>query len=772
MRGNKRKAKKTTGKRKVCLYAAAVLLVLIASFIEMSYETFDLQKIAPYMYSVECGKYPYAVAELALENDWLKLSASCCSTIKKGGIAGRNLDWLYDDEAEFVVTTPRTDDRYATLGVASLTGIRDGSIGEYTNLPMLYLLPFFTVDGINENGLFVSVNEVPAGDAGYTTGTNPGAERLCTAIAARYVLDYAADVEEAVALLAQRDLYSCSMDGELYEVHLLIADRDKTVVIEFVDNEMVVVEDACVMTNFYLSLDGYTDHAEGVERYEILTEGYEALDGIESFRTLLSQVWYSGLYDEDTSPAWRSECYGEYVSPDGEEFTIRSDLRDFPGLWEDVRAGFADRQRDGTFWTTTHTSDYDLEELTLSLDIQEGSASARFEIGDNSAAALQEQLQTHSESIMIPLETVCLLVMLVLVYGIFFESGSRDRKSKWFTVIVFTCIVALVSDIAAWAYEGSILFQALFNCAALIMGGLLSIPFVFYEYEYINEREPVSAAPAVVLTVYNIAAALGIVILMICGKIFYFEDGIYYTGDLYWLCIVVNLVNLVYIMVTILYSRRILGRHDATAFSLYVLIPLLATAYELIDSQLELGFVAAGFSALFLYISLQTGRENELRIRQQLLEELCYVDQMTGLKNRRAYEEDLESLPDSSGLGVIFCDVNGLKFTNDHHGHKAGDELIVRLSKLLRESFPEDGIYRISGDEFVVMTLRENPESFDRKAAEFAALLIQNDDCAATGSEYGRAGEVRRLLIKAEQNMYTAKAEYYGRHPERDRRKK
>lgn len=86
----------------------------------------------------------------------------------------------------------------------------------------------------------------------------------------------------------------------------------------------------------------------------------------------------------------------------------------------------------------------------------------------------------------------------------------------------------------------------------------------------------------------------------------------------------------------------------------------------------------------------------------------AYYDAMTGLKNRRAYEEKLHQLAENppSEFCIIMADINGLKETNDTIGHDAGDELITGASECLTAAFEGiDTIYRIGGDEFcIVMT--------------------------------------------------------------------
>ena len=88
------------------------------------------------------------------------------------------------------------------------------------------------------------------------------------------------------------------------------------------------------------------------------------------------------------------------------------------------------------------------------------------------------------------------------------------------------------------------------------------------------------------------------------------------------------------------------------------------------------------------------------------IEYLSFHDYLTGLNNRRFYEEELlknnnvKKLP----LSIIMLDVNGLKLTNDAFGHEKGDELLTSVSKILKNSCREyDIVARTGGDEFGVI---------------------------------------------------------------------
>lgn len=90
--------------------------------------------------------------------------------------------------------------------------------------------------------------------------------------------------------------------------------------------------------------------------------------------------------------------------------------------------------------------------------------------------------------------------------------------------------------------------------------------------------------------------------------------------------------------------------------------------------------------------------------RAELLEQMAYVDEMTGLANRRRCEEIWDSLDDEqTNYGIFSFDLNFLKKVNDTKGHAKGDVLIKMMAQVLQNVFDSVGeVGRIGGDEYVV----------------------------------------------------------------------
>lgn len=114
----------------------------------------------------------------------------------------------------------------------------------------------------------------------------------------------------------------------------------------------------------------------------------------------------------------------------------------------------------------------------------------------------------------------------------------------------------------------------------------------------------------------------------------------------------------------------------------------------------------------------QVKKETEYNEKIRAATEIANRDALTGVKNRLAYENAEEVLNEEIKNGTInpfaiaVFDLNNLKETNDRDGHEAGDELLCNASKLICHCFTHSPVYRIGGDEFVVILV--GADFFDR----------------------------------------------------------
>lgn len=148
------------------------------------------------------------------------------------------------------------------------------------------------------------------------------------------------------------------------------------------------------------------------------------------------------------------------------------------------------------------------------------------------------------------------------------------------------------------------------------------------------------------------------------------------------------------------------------------------------------------------------------------------VDLLTGVYNRNAMNTRIDEIvgceKHKKATGVIFTDINGLKYTNDHEGHNAGDRLIRSAAEKLRIRCTNAEIFRAGGDEFMIIVNDTDRENFDKMVED---LRVPADGVyLAVGSYFNSEKlDIRTAMHIADEQMYIDKERYYKQFPERRR---
>ncbi|MBP5091547.1 MAG: diguanylate cyclase [Bacilli bacterium] len=178
----------------------------------------------------------------------------------------------------------------------------------------------------------------------------------------------------------------------------------------------------------------------------------------------------------------------------------------------------------------------------------------------------------------------------------------------------------------------------------------------------------------------------------------------------------------------------------------------------------EIGELATSFNLM----------SEQLSRNMRRIQEIAYQDSLTSVKNKTAYDKEVEKLNDLISKGeaefaLIMVDINELKYTNDHFGHEAGDQNISLTARAISRIFIHSSIYRIGGDEFVIIAQEDDFTFLESRIKEMESITKLPDRKSLTSPSvvsvsFGYAvchkGEMKPfadIFRKADAGMYSKK---------------
>lgn len=189
--------------------------------------------------------------------------------------------------------------------------------------------------------------------------------------------------------------------------------------------------------------------------------------------------------------------------------------------------------------------------------------------------------------------------------------------------------------------------------------------------------------------------------------------------------------------------------------------------------------LAAIVIAINFYNSKIMEKRNELIIKNQylqiqsingMLKEEALVDALTGLGNRNSYNKALKGFG-KAGRGSFACvyiDVNGLHEINNHLGHEAGDRMLMEVADSLLEYFSRDDVFRIGGDEFVLLISGTTRDMVEGNIQKLTGAIGKRGYSLSVGYEFREilpdspALDTKAMLQAAESAMQKNKQAYYA----------
>ena len=129
-----------------------------------------------------------------------------------------------------------------------------------------------------------------------------------------------------------------------------------------------------------------------------------------------------------------------------------------------------------------------------------------------------------------------------------------------------------------------------------------------------------------------------------------------------------------------------------------------------------------------------TNQLSETKEQVNAMSKLANKDALTGVKNRNAYEQQVKHLEwhiddGKTEFAIVMADLNYLKRINDTYGHEYGNFALKKCCNMLCEVFEKSSVFRIGGDEFVIVLENDDSKNVNEKIKQFYELLdTQNND--------------------------------------------
>ena len=362
----------------------------------------SIQPIKDYLYEISYDhiNYDYAYDYFLKDKDDPLIGA--CSVFKSGKLVGRNLDWNYSHQSEFLVRIPRINNRYKSYGIGGgLSKLTKTFVDSGSYSDLYKIVPFNMYDGINEYGVYANVNVVPSDYGKNIIHMDLSKYEMNAQMLIRFILDNFQSAKEAVNYIVKHvNLYfSKQLHAMNYEIHYFITDINNSYILEIVNNEYKVIEISMgsqyipAMTNFHMygirlnddntvytpetklsdkdahSFNHITLHGSGLERFNLIANTLSRNMSKSDVWNLLNDLKYTKSYitvDYVSNPFW----YTEWVSKNGP--TVSDDISDFEEIVTKGGRLYSERSRDtGLTWQTVHSVVYDLETKSLEIITQE-----------------------------------------------------------------------------------------------------------------------------------------------------------------------------------------------------------------------------------------------------------------------------------------------------------------------------------------------------------------------------------------------------------------
>lgn len=389
---------------------------------------------------------------------------------------------------------------------------------------------------------------------------------------------------------------------------------------------------------------------------------------------------------------------------------------------------------------------------------------------------------------------VALVILLIINYDVLFKLNDEVKQLLpslvFYRRFLISVIVFYICD-TLWGLLYDLKLITLVYVDTMIFFAVMAISvFLWTRYviDFIQSKSFITRLLGI-LGVSFLVFELAVVIVNIFSPVLFSfdENGVYSAGRERYVNMSIQLfmffLTSVYMLIVALKNKEKVRRRHLT-IGVFGIVMTIFVAFQTAFPFLALYSVGYMIGTCLLHtFILEDIKEEQLKGLQELVErdrlqreelgsawQLAYTDSLTNVRNKLAYaeaEQDINCRIKNGAvkeLALIVCDLNGLKVVNDTKGHDEGDRYIKKGCQMICKWFKRSPVFRIGGDEFVVIlegedfSKRKNLLSGFNKMVE--ANIPQNDVVISTGMDELNPEDdrnVEEVFSRADKKMYERK---------------
>ena len=286
-----------------------------------------------------------------------------------------------------------------------------------------------------------------------------------------------------------------------------------------------------------------------------------------------------------------------------------------------------------------------------------------------------------------------ILAIFLLLFLEFLLRNNRlinKETTKHFLSVCNLTLLITVLEIGTVLFKNSTnsslyFINILFNVLGFSLSPIVGLQVAVLYSKKIEKKKFILVIPYIINIFFNILSIFN-------GFIFHVTmENIYSRGPLFFIYVIVSIYSLFLFIYANYKDSLEYDKPERMYLTFLYVIIIFGFIIQINYSNMLLIWSCISISLFLYYIFL---RELEFKF-----------DALTGVRNRKNFDDRMQQLAKLGKGTIIVFDINKLKVVNDQYGHTIGDKYIKAAAKLIKRTFANIGItYRIGGDEFCVLT--------------------------------------------------------------------